>query len=92
MFILDDIILRSLGVSIPPFDLIWILELINDLAYKEMYNPKKIKAQIKENRMLFELGELTKKEYEEINEKLVHNLRLGERVRELDLDRKINIL
>ncbi|MFB3764031.1 MAG: gas vesicle protein GvpG [Methanotrichaceae archaeon] len=79
MFFTDDIILRSLGVSLPPgLDMIGTIEEIQKLAHKEMYNPEKIKGQIKENRLLYEFGELTREEYERTNAKLMQNLRMAE--------------
>lgn len=59
MFIMDDILLRQLGISIPGIDTLWTIEQIKNFAHKELYNPEKIKSKIKENRMLFEFGALT---------------------------------
>jgi len=42
MFFIDDLLLRSLGISMPPgLDMIGTIEQIQKLAYKEMYNPEK---------------------------------------------------
>ena len=50
------------GISIPPFDMIWLMETItdhvNDVDVKE--NRQNIHNQIKANRLLYELGEITK--------------------------------
>ena len=73
MFLIDDLLLRALGLSMKPFDLIWILELMRDYALKEKYNIKAVTDKIKENRLLFEIGEITEKEYKE-----KHKLLLGE--------------
>lgn len=79
MFFLDDLILRSLGISMPPgLDMIGTIEEIQKLAKKEIYNPEKIKSQIKENRLLYEFGELTREEYERTNAKLMQNLKVAE--------------
>lgn len=79
MFIIDDLILRSLGVSMPPgLDMIGTIEEIQKFANKEMYNPEKIKSQIKENRLLYEFGELTREDYERMNAQLIHDLRVAE--------------
>jgi len=79
MFFIDDLILRSLGVSMPPgLDMIGTMEEIQKLAQKEMYNPEKIKRQIKENRLLYEFGELTREEYERTNAKLIQILKAAE--------------
>jgi hypothetical protein len=79
MFIIDDLILRSLGISMQPgLDMIATMEEIQKLANKEMYNPEKIKSKIKENRLLYEFGELTQEDYEKINARLMHDLRIAE--------------
>lgn len=79
MFIIDDLILRSLGVSMPPgLDMIGTIEEIQKFANKEMYNPEKIKSRIKENRLLYEFGELTREDYERTNAQLIHDLRVAE--------------
>jgi len=92
VFILDDIVLRSLGISILPFDTIALIELIRDIAYKEAYDPKKIKDAIKENRLLFEIGERSKEEYEIIDATLKEKLELAEKAREMKLDQKADLL
>ena len=53
--------------------LIWLSELMRDYALKEKYNIEAINNQIKENMLLFEIGEITEKEYKE-----KHKLLLGE--------------
>ncbi len=74
MFFIEDLFLRFFGVSLKPVDMVWILELINDYALKERYDLKEIKNQLKENRMLFELGEVKEDEYKEKNELLMERL------------------
>lgn len=91
-FIVDDIFLRMLGISIPPFDMIWIMEQIRDYAYGELYNPEKINDELKEIRLLYELGEITKEEYEKKNEELNHKLKLANRVSNMNLSKRIDIL
>lgn len=91
-FFVDDIFLRALGISIPPFDMIWLMEQIRDHAYREIYNPEKISDQIKENRMLYEFGEMTKEEYERNNEKLNHQLKIANQVNEMNLNNRMDIL
>jgi hypothetical protein len=81
MFLIDDLMLRSLGISMPPgLDMIGTIEQIQKQAYKEMYNPEKIKSQIKENRLLYEFGELEREEYERTNAELMHYLKVAEEV------------
>ncbi len=92
MFILDDILFQHMGVSLPGLNLLWTFEQIRDFAYREMYNPEKIKNEIKENRLLFEFGEITREEYEKINTELMHQLRLAEHTEEMDLRVRTDIL
>ena len=92
MFFLDDLLLRSLGISIPGLDLIWTMEQIQKFAHKEMYNPEKIKNQIKENRLLYEFGELERDQYERTNSELMHKLKMAEMAEEMNLGLRIDIL
>lgn len=92
MFIIDDLLLRQMGITIPGLNLIWTLEQIRDFAYREMYNPEKIKNRIKENRLLFELGEITGDEYEKTNTELLQELKLAERGAEMNLSVRTDIL
>lgn len=82
MFLIDDLILRSLGFSAKPFDTIWLMELMRDYALKEKYNIKKINNQIKENRLLFEIGEITEEEYKEKHELLLEELEKAKEITE----------
>lgn len=91
-FIIDDMVLRQLGLSIPPFDMIWLMETIRDFAIREAYDPEKILDQIKENRMLYELGENSREEYERTKARLQEDLKMAERAREINLGRRIDIL
>lgn len=93
MIIIDDLLLRALGLTLKPFDLIWILELMRDYALKEKYNIKAITDQIKENRLLFEIGEIKKEEYEEKNKLLLEQLgKAKEVVENLSKDMRIQEL
>jgi len=82
MFIFDDLLLRTVGISLKPFDMIWLLELMRDYALKEKYNIKKINNEIKENRLLFEIGKLTEEEYKKNHELLLEELEKAEEVME----------
>lgn len=58
----------------------------------EMYNIEKINDRIKENRMLYELGEISKEEYEKRNDELTHQLRIATKVHNMNLSKRIDIL
>jgi hypothetical protein len=92
MFFIDDLLLRSLGISLPGLDMIWTLEQIHKFALKGYYNPDKIKNQIKETRLLYEFGELNRQEYEQRNSELMHKLDLAQKVMEMDIGSKMDIL
>ncbi len=80
MIIIDDLLLRAFGFSLKPFDMIWMLELLRTYALKEKYNLKKIDNQIKENRLLFELGEITEEDYKKVNESLLEERKTAEEI------------
>ncbi len=61
---------------------IWLTQTMRDYALKEKYDIKKINSQIKENRLLFEIGDITEKEYKEKNELLVEELEEAKEVTE----------
>ena len=90
-FIIDDLIYRMLGISIPPFDMIWLLEQIQDLTIQEMYDLEKINNSIKENRLLFEIGEIKEEEYKLRHAELMEKLKYANRVRETNFKNRINI-
>lgn len=92
MFFIDDMLLRSLGINLPGLDMIWTVEQIHKFALKGYYNPEKIKNQIKETRLLYEFGEMGRQEYEQKNSDLMHKLDMAERIVEMDLNTKMDIL
>jgi len=83
-----------LGISIPPFDMLWLMETIRDYVedIREKETQQKINNKIKENRLLYELGEITKEEYERRNSELNHQLKMNKRIDRMDLNQRINIL
>lgn len=90
MFLIDDILLRTLGFSIPGLDMFWVFEQILDFTHKEMYD--QIKDKLKENRMLYELGEINDDDYEKNNAYLVRQLRLAEKAKDMNLCVRTDIL
>ncbi len=92
MFFIDDLLLRSLGISLPGLDMIWTLEQIQSYAYRGLYNPEKIKNQIKETRLLYEFGEIGRQEYERKNAELMHKLELAQKVNDMNLGMKMDLL
>ncbi|MBC7079954.1 MAG: gas vesicle protein GvpG [Methanothrix sp.] len=80
MFVIDDLLLRSIGISVPGLDLIWTLEQIRGYAQRELYNPERIRNQIKETRLLYEFGEMGHEDYLERTEQLMQRLRIAEQL------------
>jgi len=93
-FLIDDIFLRMLGISIPPFDMIWLMETILDYVedIREKESHEKITNKIKENRLLYELGEITREEYEKRNEELNNKLQMNNRINRTNLNQRLNLL
>lgn len=81
MLLVDDV-LKSVKVMLKPFDIIGIMELLRDYALQEKYNIKRLTNQIKENRLLFEIGEITEKEYKEKHKLLLEELETAKEVLE----------
>ncbi|NPV63353.1 MAG: hypothetical protein HPY61_12145 [Methanotrichaceae archaeon] len=92
MFFVDDLLLRSVGLSLPGLDMIWTLEQVHKFALKELYNPEKIKARIKETRLLYEFGEISRAEYERTNSMLINKLKLAEKAEKMDLGSRLDLL
>lgn len=73
MFLLDDLLVK-------PF--VSFLEVLHDMAIEEMYDVEAIQDQLKENRLLYELGERSTEEYERRKDELEEELELAERAQE----------
>jgi len=91
MFLIDDILLRTVGISLPPFDTLWLLETITDYADNARHEEiqRRTNDKIKENRLLYELGEITKGEYENRNMKLSQRQKISNLKDRKDLKKKI---
>lgn len=73
MFLLDDLLVR-------PF--ISLLDVLQQLALEEMYDIESLRDELKENQLLYELGERPREEYERRKEELEDELALAEEVRD----------
>ena len=69
MFLIDDF-------------LIWMAETMRDYALKEKYNIKAINNKIKENRLLFEIGEIPEEEYKEKHKALLEEVEKAKEIME----------
>ncbi|MDP2907142.1 MAG: protein gvpG [Nanoarchaeota archaeon] len=84
VLIVDDFLLYKLVIDplvISPS--MTIFRAIRDYALREMYPLEKIRDAVKENRMLYEFGEISKEEYEKENERLMPLLKMAVRVSEI---------
>lgn len=83
-----------LGFSIPPFDMIWLIETLMDYAegIRQKESQQKVNNKIKENRLLYELGEITKEKYERKNGELNHQRKINNQINRTSLNQRINIL
>ncbi len=87
-------IFRVLFGSFPPMDMLWVMETLEDYVEQTTYetNQETIRNQIKENRLLYELGKITKEEYEKRNGKLNHQRKVNNRIDGTNMDQRINLL
>lgn len=94
VFFIDDLFLRTLGLSLPPFDMLWLMERLHDYAYQTtaQENLQRINNLIKENRLLYELGEITREEYESVVKKLNNERKIVVQENGTNLHYRINIL
>ncbi len=90
-FLIDDLLLRTLGMSVPPFDMLWLLETITSYVEDARQEGvlQEINNKIKENRLLYELGEITKEEYEKRSRELNRQLRMSDLKNRKDLTKRI---
>jgi hypothetical protein len=93
-FFIDDILLRMIGLSIPPFDMIWLMETITDYVDEARVKEtqQKINNEIRENRLLYELGEITKEEYDRRSSELNHQRLMNKQINRVRLSQRINLL
>lgn len=73
MFLLDDLLFR-------PF--MSVISVIQTLAVEEIYDRTEIKNDLKENRLLFEIGDRSRAEYERRQAELQTQLDVAEQAHE----------
>jgi len=83
-----------IGMSLPPFDIIWIMETIRDYVGDvwQKDTQQKLNNKIKENRLLYELGEITKEDYERRNSELNHQMKINNRISRMNFNQRLDIL
>ena len=76
MFIIDDILLAPLkGV-------IWIGKKINDVVEKELYDEGRIKEELMELQLKFEMDEIGEEEYKKQEDELLARLDVSKKAKE----------
>lgn len=78
MFIIDDLFVS------PFFSL---LDILQTMALDEMYDTKSIRDDIKENQLLYEVGERSEAEYQQRKQALESQLEMAEQIQEQMRDR-----
>ncbi|MFT4921082.1 MAG: hypothetical protein ACI8XM_000275 [Haloarculaceae archaeon] len=78
MFIVDDLLVK-------PF--LSLLDVLHTMALDEMYDTDAIQDDIKENRLLFEIGERSKADYQQRKQELEAQLAMAELVQSQMRDR-----
>lgn len=73
MFLLDDLLVR-------PF--VTVLDVLHAMALDELYDVESIRDDLKENQLLYELGERPAEEYERRRAELEADLAAAEEARE----------
>lgn len=73
MFLIDDLLLRPI---------VLVGNVIHSMAIEELYDIEGIQDDIKENRLLFEIGERSEEEYETRRRELEQQLDVAREARE----------
>lgn len=82
MIVIDDLLVR-------PF--VSLLDILQTMALEEMYDVDRIRDDLKETQLLYEIGELPEDEYNRRREELEEELELAEQVREELTSGKIEV-
>lgn len=83
MFILDDIFIKPL---------VTVVDVLHSMAVRETYDVADIQDELKETRLLYELGDISRTEYEERREELEAELEFAERMREKLLEGNVEVV
>lgn len=82
MIVVDDLLVR-------PF--ISILDAIHTLALSELYDTEELENELKENRLLYELGERSEETYEQRREELEEQLEVAREVHQQLQNKQIQV-
>ncbi|TSD14760.1 protein gvpG [Haloglomus irregulare] len=73
MFLVDDLLVK-------PF--LSLLDILHTMAVDEMYDTDAIQDDIKENRLLYEIGERSEEEYQQRKQELETQLEMAQQIQE----------
>ncbi|WP_265111931.1 gas vesicle protein GvpF [Halosolutus halophilus] len=73
MFILDDLLFRPI---------VGIVDTLHTLALDELYDVEGLEDELKENQLLYELGERSEEEYQRRKEELEEELEIAREIHE----------
>ncbi len=73
MFVLDDLLIRPI---------VSVMNVLHSMAIEEMYDVEAIANDLKENQLLFEIGDRDREEYERRKAELETQLEIAEEARE----------
>ncbi|WP_435186744.1 gas vesicle protein GvpG [Halobellus sp. EA9] len=73
MFLVDDLLVK-------PF--LSLLDILHTMALDEMYDTDAIQDDIKENRLLYEIGERSEEEYQQRKQELETQLEIAQQIQE----------
>ena len=73
MFLVDDLLVN-------PF--LSLLDILHTMALDEMYDTDAIQDDIKENRLLYEIGERSEEEYQQRRQELETQLEIAQQIQE----------
>lgn len=82
MILVDDLLVK-------PF--VSLLDILHAMVLEELYDIDEIRDEIKENQLLYELGERSREEYEQEKEELEAKLQAAEEVHEKLLNGNIEV-
>jgi uncharacterized membrane protein len=74
--------------------MLWLIETITDYVenVRQEESQQKTNRKIKENRLLYELGEITKEEYERRSRELNQQLKISKLKNNTNLNKRISLL
>ncbi len=82
MIVLDDLLVRSF---------VSIIDAIHTLALSEMYDIEQLEDELKENQLLYELGERSAEEYERRKQELQQELDVAQEVHQQLRSKQIRV-